>query len=160
MQNDAELELFRQVATHVCNYGINSLPVFRQSRAVRRAVLAYTLKQELSLEEISSVKEEGPAGFWTDTTKSPLLLLQGLFARGILAFCFSQKRWCVNYRPDHARNPPTRLSVPYRAKDCPSPRSEFSHPNVVILLICLNYYYASLGNKELFLVFDHLVKSN
>ncbi|KAL3412906.1 hypothetical protein V8F44DRAFT_645694 [Aspergillus fumigatus] len=160
LQNDAELELFRRVATHVCDHGIDSLPVFRQSRAVRRAVLAYTLKQELSLEEISSVEEEGPAGFWTDTTKSPLLLLRGLFAGGILAFCFSQKRWRVNYGPDHARNPPTRLSVPYRAKDCPSPRSEFSHPDVVILLTCLNYYYAGLGDEELFLAFDHLVKSD
>jgi hypothetical protein len=160
LQKDAELELFRRVATHVCDHGIDSLPIFRQSKAVRRAVLAYTLKQELSLEEISSVEEDGPAGFWTDTTKSPLLLLRGLFAGGILAFCFSQKRWRVNYGPDHARNPPTRLSVPYRAKDCPTPRSEFSHPDVVILLTCLNYYYAGLGDEELFLAFDHLVKSD
>ncbi|KAF7592481.1 hypothetical protein BBP40_000216 [Aspergillus hancockii] len=70
------------------------------------------------------------------------------------------KRWRVNYGPDHARNPPTRLSVPYRAKDCPAPRSEFSHPDVVILLTCLTYYYAGLSDEELFLAFDHLVKSD
>jgi hypothetical protein len=160
LQKDAELELFRRVATHICENGIDSLPIARQSKAARRAVLAYTLKQELSLEEISSVEEKGPAGFWTDTTKNPLLLLRGLFAGGILSFCFSQKRWRVNYGPDHARNPPTRLSVPYRAKDCPAPRSEFSHPDVVILLTCLNYYYAGLSDEELFLAFDHLVKSD
>lgn len=60
---------------HVYNHSINSLLVFRQSRVVRRAVLTYTLKQELSLEEISSIKKKGLAGFWTDIIKSPLLLL-------------------------------------------------------------------------------------
>ncbi|KAH1900111.1 hypothetical protein KXV57_008631 [Aspergillus fumigatus] len=160
LQKDAELELLQRVATHICEHGIDSLPISRQSKTARQAVRAYILKQELSSEEISSVEDTGPAGFWTETTKNPLLLLRGLFAGGILSFCFGQKRWRVNYGPDHSRNPPTRLSVPYRAKDCPAPRSEFSHPDVVILLTCLNYYYAGLSDEELFLALDHLVKSD
>ncbi|KAI9370544.1 hypothetical protein BJX61DRAFT_544525 [Aspergillus egyptiacus] len=56
--------------------------------------------------------------------------------------------------------PPTKLSVPYRAKDNPSPRSEFSHPDVVIVLTCLSYYYAGLSDDDLFNAFYHLVKSD
>ncbi|KAG7289874.1 hypothetical protein NEMBOFW57_006251 [Staphylotrichum longicolle] len=41
------------------------------------------------------------------------------------------------------------LAVPYRAKDSPAPRSEFSHPDVVIVLTCLSYYYQGLSNKTL-----------
>ncbi|KAB5577460.1 hypothetical protein GE09DRAFT_1213688 [Coniochaeta sp. 2T2.1] len=42
------------------------------------------------------------------------------------------------------------LAVPYRAKDIPSPRSEFSHPDVVIVLTCLSYYYCGLSHTELY----------
>lgn len=50
--------------------------------------------------------------------------------------------------------------MPYRAKDCPAQRSEFSHPDVVIVLTCLSYYYAGLCNDDLFLALKHLVKSD
>ncbi|KAH1338971.1 hypothetical protein KXX67_009426 [Aspergillus fumigatus] len=88
LQKDAELELLQRVATHICEHGIDSLLISRQSKTARQAVL------------------------------------------------------------------------PYRAKDCPAPRSEFSHPDVVILLTCLNYYYAGLSDEELFLALDHLVESD
>lgn len=91
LQKDAELELLQRVATHICEHGIDSLPISRQSKTARQAVRAYILKQELSSEEISSVEDTGPAGFWTETTKNLLLLLRGLFAGGILSFCFGQK---------------------------------------------------------------------
>ena len=58
------------------------------------------------------------------------------------------------------RVPATRLAVPYRAKDSPSLRSEFSHPDVVILLTLLSYYYNGLNNKELELAFEHLQRSD
>lgn len=50
--------------------------------------------------------------------------------------------------------------MPYQAKDNPSLQSEFSHPDVVILLTSLNYYYAGLNNDDLFLAFNHLAKSD
>jgi hypothetical protein len=52
------------------------------------------------------------------------------------------------------------LAVPYRAKDSPALRAEFSHPDVVIVLTSLSYYYGGLTNDELFLAFGHLLKSD
>ncbi|KAL3474851.1 hypothetical protein BJX99DRAFT_271463 [Aspergillus californicus] len=157
---DAAQELFKEIAEHICKNGIGSLPIPRQSKPARRAILSYILCQTLSVHEIAAVEDSSATSFWTPSTKDPLLLLRGLLAGGVLGFCFGQKRWRVNFGPDRSRIPPTRLSVPYRAKDSPAPRSEFSHPDVVILLTCLSYYYAGLDNDELFLAFQHLIKSD
>ncbi|PTB47523.1 hypothetical protein M431DRAFT_102105, partial [Trichoderma harzianum CBS 226.95] len=73
-----------------------------------------------------------------------ILLLRGLLLSGILAFAFGQKRWRVDYSTDPNRETKTRLTVPFRAKDSPSPRSEFSHLNIVIILTYLSYYYKGL----------------
>ncbi|KAJ5632331.1 hypothetical protein N7490_008670 [Penicillium lividum] len=118
------------------------------------------LSPHLTADEISIVEYESTTGFWKDSTEGPLLLLRGLFAGGVLAFCLGQKRWRVNYGPDSKRIPPTKLSVPYRAKDNPSPRSEFSHPDVVVLFTCLNYYYAGLDDEELLLALNHVLGSD
>ncbi|PLB53474.1 hypothetical protein P170DRAFT_473334 [Aspergillus steynii IBT 23096] len=160
LYRDAEKMLISRIATHICDYGIDSLQIFRQSPAVRKAVYTYITKSELSSEEIAGVENNSSAGFWTESTKGPLLLLRGLLAGGVLPFCFSHKRWRVNYGLDPNRDPSTKLCVPYRAKDNPSLRSEFSHPDVVLILTSLNYYYAGLDDADLFLAFYHLVKSD
>ncbi|KAL3475090.1 hypothetical protein BJX99DRAFT_259703 [Aspergillus californicus] len=160
LHRDAEERLFNLITTYICDSGIDSLPIARQPRKVREAVRTYVLNPNLTPGEVAFVEDSGPAGFWTENTRSPLLLLRGLFAGGVLAFCLGQKRWRVNYGSDMTRVPATKLCVPYRAKDNPSLRSEFSHPDVVVLLTCLNYYYAGLDNNDLFLAFNHLVKSD
>lgn len=160
LDETAGIELLKRIGEHVCNNGIDSLPITRQSENTRSAVLAYILKSDTSAQEVAAVENDGVTGFWTVATKEPLLLLRGLLAGGVLAFCLGQKRWRVNYGPDHARSPPTKLSVPYRAKDNPATRSEFSHPDVVIVLTCLSYYYAGLTDEELFIAFDHLIDSD
>ncbi|KAI6562298.1 hypothetical protein MCOR09_007841 [Pyricularia oryzae] len=58
------------------------------------------------------------------------------------------------------RQPPTRLAVPYRAKNSPSPRSKFSHPKVVLFLTSLSYYYGGLSDEDLFVTFGQLLKSD
>lgn len=160
LRHDAEKALFERIAAHICDNGIDSLPISRQLQQVREAVLNYAVKPDLTADEIAAVENDGPTSFWTESTRTPLLLLRGLLAGGVLAFCLGQKRWRVNYGPDLSRDPPTRLCVPYRAKDNPSLRSEFSHPDVVILLTSLNYYYAGLDDDDLFLAFNHLAKSD
>ncbi|KAG4442172.1 hypothetical protein IFR05_002330 [Cadophora sp. M221] len=91
--------------------------------------------------------EQDETGFFDNATKSILLLLRGLFAGGVLAFALGQKRWRVNFGLT-SRNPPTLLAVPYRAKDSPAPYAKFSHPNIVITLTCLSYYYGRLLKDE------------
>lgn len=59
-----------------------------------------------------------------------------------------------------SRSPPSKLAVPYRAKDSPTARSEFSHPDVVIALTSLCYYYGGLTDEDMFTAFAHLVDSD
>ncbi|KAL8302397.1 hypothetical protein RB597_002651 [Gaeumannomyces tritici] len=72
----------------------------------------------------------------------------------------AQKRWRVDYGFDPRREPPTRLAVPYRAKDCPSARSEFSHPEVAMLLTALSSYHGGLSDDDLALAFARLLRSD
>ncbi|KAL4861979.1 hypothetical protein BDV12DRAFT_207643 [Aspergillus spectabilis] len=160
LHHNAALELSKMIADHICNNGIDSLPISRQPEVTRRAIFSYFLNLDLSAQEIAAVEGDSATSFWTASTKDPLLLVRGLLACGALASCLSQKRWRVNYGPDNSRNPPTRLSVPYRAKDNPAPRSEFSHPDVVVVLTCLSYYYAGLNDDDLVAAFHHLLKSD
>lgn len=160
LDRDAEEALLAYVARHICESGIGSLPISRQTNPVREAILTYIMKAVPADHEVAAVEREDPTGIWGESTRGSLLLIRGLLAGGVLAFCLGQKRWRVDYGPDSNRDPPTRLSVPYRAKDSPSLRSEFSHPDVVILLTCLNYYYSGLQDDDIFLAFAHLVNSD
>ncbi|KAM0720782.1 hypothetical protein Q7P37_003067 [Cladosporium fusiforme] len=148
--------LVHRIAQDICKTGIGKLQVARQPKKVRDAVFSYITKIEIDDNEINAV-EDGP--IWTDTTKASLLLLRGMLAEGVLVFCLSQKRWRVNYGLA-SRKPTTRLAVPYSAKDSPSLRSEFSHPDVVIMLTSLCYYYQGLDDNDLFAALTHLIDSD
>ncbi|CAL1705838.1 unnamed protein product [Somion occarium] len=93
------------------------------------------------------------------TTWSGLLLLRGLLAcgAGILRYALSERRWKVDYGHDFRRS---LLAVPYRAKDVPSLRAEFGHPDVAIVLTCLSYYYAGLDSDQLRQCFELLSKQD
>ncbi|KAH6961733.1 hypothetical protein BKA56DRAFT_647758 [Ilyonectria sp. MPI-CAGE-AT-0026] len=143
LRPDAETAIFNRT-------GMDGFPIAHQHPTIRNA-------WDLSSEEIETV-EKSP--FWHESTINHMLLLRGLFATGILAFAFVQKRWRVNYGLDPNRETKTKLAVPFRAKDNPTPRSEFSHPDVVIVLTCLSYYYGGLDDEALFAAFDLLVRSD
>lgn len=157
LKTDAITLLLGKVASDICTNGFSGFPISRQSPETRQAVSRYISQSELSVQEIAKVEK---GAFWTESTAPHLWLLRGLFAKGILAFVYGQKRWKVNYGLDKSRKPPTGLAVPYRAKDSPTPRSEFSHPDVVIALTCNSYYYQGLTDDELFLAFEHLMESD
>ncbi|KAH9035653.1 hypothetical protein EDB85DRAFT_1889231 [Lactarius pseudohatsudake] len=91
------------------------------------------------------------------TLWSGILLLRGLlvYDDGVLAYVLKERRWRVDYGLDPRR---TLLAVPYRAKDVPSPRAEFGHPDVAIALTCLSYYYGGLTKEQVLQCFDLLAK--
>jgi hypothetical protein len=155
LRQDALDSLSDKLSNEICNVGLPGLPVIDHQKN-RDAVIKYISTASLSSEEIDSV--ENCSNLYNDLTNGPLLLLRGLIAEGILGFAFEHKRWRVNYGITHIRQPATRLAVPYRAKDSPAPRSEFSHIDVVIVLTCLSYYYGGLSDDDLFLCFEHLMK--
>ena len=157
LRPDAEQAVLSRLARFICCTGITGLSIARQPKHIRDAVCRYITHSSPTAQEISAVED---SAYWGDSTRHYILLLRGLFAGGILAFAFGQKRWRVDYGTDANREAKTRLAVPFRAKDNPTPRSEFSHPDVVILLTCLSYYYSGLKADELFEAFDHLIRSD
>jgi len=157
LRDDGEEKLLDLVARHICEFGLQGLPIVRLSQKLRDAVYQYIRYPEPAAKEIKSVEE---GAFWTDSTKHALMLVRGLVAGGVLRFALRAKRWRVNYGIDPNRSPKTKLAVPYRSKDSPSPRSEFSHPDVVFVLTSLTYYYGGLEDDDLFDVFAHLIKSD
>ncbi|KAE8139417.1 hypothetical protein BDV38DRAFT_291452 [Aspergillus pseudotamarii] len=130
---DAQRELIDRIAAHICETELSGFPIARQPKTLTEAEL------------------------WGPRTRDVLFLLGGLFAAGISVFAFELKSWCVNYGLTSTREPPTTLTVPYRAKDSPTARSEYSHPDAVIVLTCLSGYYGGLSDEKLFNAFSHLL---
>ncbi|KAK1836413.1 hypothetical protein QBC39DRAFT_406982 [Podospora conica] len=121
----------------------------------RDAALRYVRQPEPTAADIATVEAMFAVG---EVPEGPLLLLRGLVACDVLSFCL-RKRWGVDYGRTDTRDPPTGLAVPFRGKDLPSPRSEFGHPDVVIVLTCLSYYYGGLRSKELHTSLERLATS-
>ena len=160
LRPDANELILKRIAYHICKTGFSGFPVARQPEEVRQSVFKYITKSDLTAEEIARVESDDKGSFWTDTTRNHLLLIRGLIAGGVLSFAFGSKRWRVNYGLDLNRSPKTKLAVPFRAKDNPTTRSEFSHPDVLIALTLLSYYYGGLEDDDLFIAFSHLLKSD
>ncbi|RYP54802.1 hypothetical protein DL769_010286 [Monosporascus sp. CRB-8-3] len=158
LEEAAGNKLLRLVACALCKKGVHGLPIAHQNPIIREAVLNYILDETLTNDD-AFLAQNGEKGFFCRATKGVLLLLRGLFAGGILKFALSQKRWRVNYGLAE-RKPPKLVAVPYHAKDNPAPRAEFSHPDVVIVLTCLSYYYGGLCDAQLFTSFEHLRRSD
>lgn len=157
LRDDGAEALLALLTAQIIEYGLTGLPICNQQKDTQESIMRYISTIDLTAKEVHEV--EG-SRFWTAATREPLLLVRGLIAGGVLRFVLSQKRWRVNYGLDLMRIPNTQLAVPYKAKDSPSPRSEFSHPDVVILLTLLSYYYGGLADNELFDSFTHLLKSD
>ncbi|RBR20353.1 uncharacterized protein FIESC28_05317 [Fusarium coffeatum] len=157
LQADAGEEVLHRVASHICKKGMYGFPISHQPETFRKAVQRYITQWEVTQTDIDLVET---SRFFDGASVGRVLLLRGLFAGGILAFALGQKRWRVNYGVDPQRQSGTKLAVPFRAKDSPSPRSEFSHPDVVITLTCLTYYYGGLDQESLLSAFRLLVKSD
>jgi hypothetical protein len=89
-----------------------------------------------------------------------LLLARQMIAKGTIAFVLTRKKWRVNDGFDMCRKPPTSLAVPYRSKDQPVPGTEFSHPDISMILTCVGYYHQGLSKEQLRMALEHLLASN
>ncbi|KAL1895128.1 hypothetical protein Cpir12675_003400 [Ceratocystis pirilliformis] len=157
---DAMQYLIEKVAKDVCNKGIASFSIITQPASRRKLAEKYLLDVNISASDVTEVENTFSDGKYSDQIFSALLLLRGLFSMGVLAFGLMKKRWRVDYGLDASRTPKTYLAVPYRAKDSPSARAEFSHPDAVMILTSLSYYYGGLSNDELFQCFNILKLGN
>ncbi|KAF2664444.1 hypothetical protein BT63DRAFT_89804 [Microthyrium microscopicum] len=159
LRPEGQAALFKKVATHICAFGLPGLPVAHLSNSSKQLVLRYITELDLSQEDVTLVEDDSDGKIWTKSTRGPLLLTRGLIAGGVLSHVFSNKRWRVNYGLDPQRAQ-SKLAVPFRAKDNPRSRSEFSHTDVIIILTCLCFYYGGLHDDDLFASFDQLQKSD
>lgn len=150
IQPSAADKLLEMVASEVCEAGLPGVPMWNLPQHVR-AVL-YSFLMDLNMDEVDTEPLQHRL-FAVDSTRKNLLLIKGLIAGGVLAFALQQKRWHVNYGLDLSR---TMLAVPYRAKDSPATRAEFSHPDATIVLTCLSYYYGGLSDEQLRTAFEKL----
>ena len=151
LESAAGNRLMEMIANRICEGKLTNLPVWRCSPNVRKEMYKYLT--DARFREGDAVTELH-SSFNTDLGRTTLLLLKGLIAHGVLAFILKEKRWRVNYGLDLSRS---MLAVPYRAKDLPALRAEFSHPDVTIGLTCLSYYYGGLTDDQLFLCFEKLL---
>ncbi|KAJ7319268.1 hypothetical protein DFH08DRAFT_1034951 [Mycena albidolilacea] len=132
--------------------GLQEWISFRNYSATDKATVSRFLQQvDVNPDDEASLREISGDRF------RYLLLLRGLFAHGIVNLSLREKRWRVDYGLDTRR---TMLAVPYRAKDSPAPRAEFGHPDVIIVLTCLSYYYGGLTDSQLDTSFRLLLNSD
>ena len=154
LQHSAADKLLDMVARKVCEAGLPGVPVWNLPQHVRAVLFRFLTDLNMAEADIEPLQHRV---FAVDSTGKILLLLKGLIAGGVLLFALQQKRWRVNYGLDVSR---TMLAVPYRAKDNPATRAEFSHPDATIVLTCLSYYYSGLSEEQLYTAFEKLLLSD
>ncbi|EFR01627.1 hypothetical protein MGYG_04630 [Nannizzia gypsea CBS 118893] len=154
LQAGAGEKLLEIVARKICDNGLRGIPVWTLPCDVREVLFKYLT--DLSLAEAEAEILQATV-FTAESVKTGVLLLRGLISGGVLNFALMHKRWRVDYGLDLTR---TMLAVPYRAKDSPATRAEFSHPDVAIVLTCLSYYYGGLNDEQLRLSFEKLLLSD
>lgn len=154
LQHAAADKLLEMVAREVCERGLPGVPVWNLPQQVRTVLFRFLTDHDMSEADSKPLQQyvSGVESMWRS-----LLLLKGLIGGGVLAFALGQKRWRVNYGLDLSR---TMLAVPYRAKDSPATRAEFSHPDATIVLTCLSYYYGGLSSDQLQTAFEKLLLSD
>ncbi|KAG2337797.1 hypothetical protein BDR05DRAFT_894660 [Suillus weaverae] len=145
--------LVRWIAEDVISGALDNISFDQASFHVKQAV-----RQFIAIEKISNTCVNLVEKRYRHTTVWPaLLVLRGLLACGILVYALKERRWRVDYGLAPKR---TMLAVPFRAKDMPSLRAEFGHPDVAVTLTCLSYYYGGLTLQQLMLCFELLLKQD
>ncbi|KAG9125251.1 hypothetical protein FRC07_008397 [Ceratobasidium sp. 392] len=142
-------QLVRSVAEDSVSGFVPNLNFSLLPKAARSAALRFLTSRSISSQDVWILSELDPS------LRSGLLLLRGLLAYGILAFALRDKHYRIDYGLHVTR---TLLAVPYHAKDTPSPRAEFGHPDVAILLTCLSYYNNGLTERQLNTCFELVLK--
>ncbi|KAF5335877.1 hypothetical protein D9758_017243 [Tetrapyrgos nigripes] len=145
--------LFDLVVSDILSGRLTNYPFERLPKELKQIAKDFICRRDMRESQVKPLAEYCKGG----SDWKGLLLLRGLIAHGVLAYALNERRWRVDYGLDEHR---TLLAVPYRAKDVPSLRAEFGHPDVAISLTCLSYYYRALTEDQLDSCFELLMKSD
>ncbi|KAG2038864.1 hypothetical protein BDR03DRAFT_953798 [Suillus americanus] len=153
LHSTAGEKLVQWIAQDIISGALENISFDQAPLCVKQAVHQFIVTENISNTCTSLVE-----GRYRHTTVWPgLLVLRGLLACGILVYALKERRWRVDYGLAPNR---TMLAVPFRAKDMPSLRAEFGHPDVAVTLTCMSYYYAGLTPQQLVLCFELLLKQD
>lgn len=144
--------LISGVLEDVCNSKLPGLVMSTLPMEIRQAVDALVGQYNITDEACGIIKT-----FFAEDEGylKKLLLVRGLIAHGILMLVLCTQRWSVTYGLDPRR---CMCAVPYRAKGVPALTAEFGHPDVMIALTCLSYYYGGLTDLQLQICLDFVQK--
>ncbi|KAH9017600.1 hypothetical protein EDB84DRAFT_1276503 [Lactarius hengduanensis] len=153
LNQEVSQEISSLIADDALGGALSTLSLAVLSPSIREATRRFITQKEVSVEDHQLIRSHCSG----TTLWSGILLLRGLLVdgEGILGYILKERRWRVDYGLDPSR---TLLAVPYRAKDVPSLRAEFGHPDVAIALTCLSYYYGGLTKEQVLQCFDLLTK--
>ncbi|KAI0283264.1 hypothetical protein BC826DRAFT_1110222 [Russula brevipes] len=149
--------IFREISSLIIDDaiegGLPNLPLNNLPSLIKGAARRFMAQREVSEDDYQLIHSHCAGTTWL----KGMLLLRGLLmvGDGILGYVLKERRWRVDYGLDPSR---TLLAVPYRAKDVPSLRADFSHPDVAIALTCLSYYYGGLTKDQVLFCFELLGK--
>ncbi|KAF2803743.1 uncharacterized protein BDZ99DRAFT_399090 [Mytilinidion resinicola] len=157
LQPAAGEHLLEELAHDICFKGLPTslLKVRNLPKHTRNQLIKLITDLRVSKQDIASLLEMKADSMIDESMWNTILVLRGIIALGALSFAFKEKRWRVHYGLDQTRS---QLAVPFRAKDMPSARAEYSHPDSTIILTCLSYYYKGLSNEELLNAFGALYR--
>ncbi|KAI0253215.1 hypothetical protein BJV78DRAFT_1302727 [Lactifluus subvellereus] len=153
LDRDVSQEISTRITDDALGGTLSSLPLTVLPARIRAAARRFIIQATVSDEDLGLIRKHcHGTSLWNG-----ILLLRGLLVEGngILGYVLKERRWRVDYGLDPVR---TLLAVPYRAKDVPSLRAEFGHPDVAIALTCLSYYYNGLKKEQVLLCFELLDK--
>ncbi|KAH9063764.1 hypothetical protein EDB83DRAFT_804615 [Lactarius deliciosus] len=141
------------IAEDALGGALSTLSLDVLSPPTREATRRFITQKDVSIEDHELIRSRcAGTRLW-----GGILLLRGLLVDGdgILSYVLMERQWRVDYGLDPRR---TLLAVPFLAKDVPSLRAEFGHPDVAIALTCLSYYYGGLTKEQVLQCFDLLTK--
>ncbi|KAL8856035.1 MAG: hypothetical protein Q9178_007344 [Gyalolechia marmorata] len=140
---EARRLLISGVLEDICDSKLPGLAMSTLPMEIRQAVAALAGQYAVTDEACDTIKT-----FFTEDEGylKKLLLVRGLIAGGVLMHVLFTQRWSVSYGLDPRR---CMCAIPYRAKGVPALTAEFGHPDVMIALTCLSYYYGGLTDFQL-----------
>ncbi|KAF9255590.1 hypothetical protein L218DRAFT_1034217 [Marasmius fiardii PR-910] len=152
LESEGGAQLISKMLKCVMEGALANFYIERFPLRVREVAKSFIMNEDLSASDTETLKNHcsSDSALWKN-----LLLLRGLFGYGILIYTLKERRWRVDHGLDLSRS---LLAVPYRAKDVPSLRAEFGHPDVAIILTCLSYLYRGLLQSEMEACFQLLFK--
>jgi len=143
LRKEAEDALIERLTDDICQGAGAILPIENCSPQEVRRVKKFLKDSKFSIK--GNGKQDLDVFSDRPAARLDLLLLRGLLVHRILLSCLN-KRWNVQYGLHPDRDP---IAVPFHAKGVPSPTADWGHPDVLLILTVLSFYFQGLHLLQL-----------